>query len=129
MTVRKSILLCGLLFIVTETVAINRLPLESHFCLSHQRHVSCSNCLSIASSVDTIIKKFYPKDKGQFFVLIQGQLGEAMREPCSCSSRERLIADLKSELVAVRGSTPAAIVQELRDNDELNYDPDAQANS
>jgi hypothetical protein len=92
--------------------------------IPQERQQSCRRCWEIVNSSQVITNSFYRKDKTQYFIQIQSQLGEsfALRNLCSCGLRNRIVNYLKEKLSETWSQVTPAIIQELRDKEELYYD-------
>jgi hypothetical protein len=88
------------------------------------RQQSCRKCWEIVNSSQIITNNFYRKDKTQYFIHIQSQLGEAfaLRNLCSCGIRNKIVNYLKEKISETWNQVPPAIIQELRVREDLYYD-------
>lgn len=87
-----------------------------------QRRNSCAHCMSIAQTSQVIAMSFCARDKNEFFILMQSQLGEALRNPCRCILLERVKIVLRQTLRNNWHNVSPNMIQELRESGQLFYD-------
>ena len=97
---------------------------QSSVSVPQESQQSCRKCWEILNSSQIITNNFYRKDKTQYFIHIQSQLGEAfaLRNLCSCGIRGKIVNYLKEKLNETWNQVTPTIIQELRVKEELYYD-------